>query len=73
MQRLVSHGHNFLQIPDYTLQQVVILLDAIEKHEAANRASFLTDLAAAIGGVLGGSEMFSEHLEDMTDIQFEDG
>lgn len=69
---MVSHGHRFQEIPDYTLQQVVILLDAIEKTEAADRTSFLTDLAAAIGGVLGGSEMFADHLEDISNAQYED-
>lgn len=73
VQRLVGHGHQFRDIPDYTLQQVAIFLDAIEREEAATRASFLTDLAAVLGGVLGGSDVFADHLDDIVKRQTEGG
>lgn len=63
VQRLVKSGHRFHDIPDYTLPQVAMLLDAIDREEAGVRASFLTDLGVTLSGVLGGSDEFSDHLE----------
>jgi hypothetical protein len=72
VQKLVANGHRFLEIPDYSLQQVVILLDAIEKEAAATRSNELRDLAVTISGVLGGSSQFAEHLEEVDNAQFEE-
>lgn len=69
VQRLVKNGHRFHDIPDYTIAQVVILLDAIDREEAGARASFLTDLATSVAGVLGGSEDFQKHLDKISDRQ----
>jgi hypothetical protein len=71
--RLVRAGHSFREIPDYTLQQVVMLLDGIEKDEAATRAATLTDLGVTISGVLGGSKQYAEHLAAISDVQNEGG
>lgn len=71
MTKLVKFGHLFREIPDYSLQQVTMLLDGIEKDEAATRADTLTDLGTSISGVLGGSQAFAEHLEEIDDSRFE--
>lgn len=69
--KLTKNGHLFREIPDYSLQQVTMLLDGIEKDEAATRSATLMDLGVTISGVLGGSTAFAEHLEEIDDSRFE--
>lgn len=64
---LVQAGHNFLAIPDYTLQQVMILSDAVGRREAERRHSFVTDMALCVTSVLGGSEPLQEHLDSLSE------
>jgi len=69
VQKLVNHGHLFREIPDYTLSQVTMLLDAIDREEAGVRSAFLMDLGVTVSGVLGGSDGFSDHLDKMIEKQ----
>lgn len=72
VQKLVSAGHRFLEIPDYSIQQVVILLDAIDKEAARTRSDFIADLGMSIGSVLGGSKQFAEHHGQVADAAYEE-
>lgn len=63
---LVKAGHSLRDIGEYTLDQFLIFLDAVEELDAASRANTTTDLVAAIGGMLGGGKQLTEHLDGLS-------
>ncbi|ALT58002.1 hypothetical protein FDG94_gp009 [Pseudomonas phage SM1] len=69
MAKLVSYGHSFKDIPDYTLQQVVIFLSAAGRLEASRRKATVTDLTASIGAMVGGSKELARHMALLGDAE----
>jgi hypothetical protein len=63
---LVKAGHPLRDIGEYTLDQFLIFLDAVEQLDAASRANTTLDLTAAIGGMLGGGKSLTEHINSLS-------
>lgn len=70
--RLLQANHRFHDIPEYTLPQFVMHLRAVERRDAESRTHFVTDLAAAIGGLFGGGDALSEHLTSLQNVVHEE-
>lgn len=63
---LVKAGHSLGDIREYTLDQFLIFLDAVEELNAASRAHTTIDLTAAIGGMLGSGKALTEHIHELS-------
>jgi len=64
---LLVHGHKLDEIQNYALDQFVYFLDETRRSDAQARLAFTIDLAAVVGGVLGGGDTLSAHIDALTD------
>lgn len=62
---LMDNNHRFADILEYTLPQFLILLAAAERRDAERRTRFVTDIGVTLGGLLGGGDSFSKHLDSL--------
>jgi hypothetical protein len=66
VQKLIKAGHDHGRIAEYTLDQFLIFLDAVEQLDAAARANFVTDMTAVVGGMFGSGKTLSELVESLS-------
>lgn len=64
-QKLVEHNHKLYDIAEYSLTQFVAYIDEIQMIEAKDRMSFVYDVAAAAGSVMGDGKHLKHHLESL--------
>lgn len=64
--KLIKAGHSLADVREYTLDQFLIFLDAVEQLDAAGRANFTSDMVSVIGGVLGSGKALTAHLESLS-------
>ena len=69
---LLAANHRVDDIGNYTLSQFTIYLHAAERREASRRSSFVTDLGAVVGGLFGGGDSLTKHLNSLLAIENEE-
>jgi hypothetical protein len=65
VQKLMRHGHQLHAIRDYTLDQLLIFLDAVERLEAVSRACFVTDMGVVVGSLFSKDNPLGTHLDSL--------
>jgi hypothetical protein len=68
VQRLIGAGHRLSDIAEYPLDRFVSMLAAVNRAEARERVTFVTDMSAVVGGMFGGGDSLSEHIEALNDV-----
>jgi hypothetical protein len=53
-------------IGEYTLDQFMIFLDAVEQLDAASRQNFVTDMTAVVGGMFGSGKTLTELVDRLS-------
>lgn len=67
-QKLVEHNHRLQDIGEYSTLQVMLLLAGIERIEANTRMAFVADMSAVVGGIFGGGDALSDHLNELQEV-----
>lgn len=66
--KLIKAGHPKGDIAEYSLEQFLIFLDAVEQLDAASREHFVTDMTAVVMAAFGGGKTLTEHLNALSSL-----
>lgn len=66
VQKLTKAGHPLRCVGEYTLDQFMVFLEAVEQLDAASRANFVADVGTVVGGILGGNKALTQHIDSLS-------